>query len=445
MRILVIGNNHAGTAAVTHLRKFHPEAEVVSYDRNDNISFLACGIALWVGGVVPDPKGLFYATPEGLREQGIDVRMGHEVLEADFPAHTVRVKDLSTGEVFEDRYDRLILATGSWPIVPKIPGTDLRGVHLCKLYQHAQEILAEVSRPEIKRVAVVGAGYIGVELVEAFHRHGKEVVLLEAADHIMANYFDPEFTEDPRRQMEAQGVRVRTGECVRRLEGDEEGRVRSVVTDQGTYEADLVVLCVGFRPNAELYRDKLQTLPNGALVVDDYLRTSDPHVLACGDCMAVRSNALDGPAYIALATNAVRTGILCAANAVEPRMAFPGVQGSNAIKVFDSVLASTGLCEAAARAAGLDVKTHTVEDASRPEFMPSHHRVRVKVVYHAVTRRLLGAQILSGGDDTQAIHTLSLAIQQHLTVDQFALTDFFFLPHFNKPVSWLTAVALTAP
>jgi NADPH-dependent 2,4-dienoyl-CoA reductase/sulfur reductase-like enzyme len=444
MKVIVIGNNHAGTAAITHLRKFHPDVEVVSYDRNDNISFLACGIALWVGGTVRDPKGLFYATPEGLREQGVKVHMGYEVTEIDFDARTLRGKVLATGAAFADSYDRLILATGSWPVVPPVEGVDLDGILFSKLYQHAQAIIDRLKSPEVRKVVVVGAGYIGVELVEAFRHHGRDVTLIEATDRILSGYFDPEFTEEPENRLREKGVEVRTSERVLRFVGDARGRVRRVVTDRGEYEADLVILCVGFRPNADLYRGKLETLPNGALTTDEYLRTSDPNVLACGDCAAVRSNACDGPAYIALATNAVRMGILCAANVKEPRIPFPGVQGSNAIKIYETNLASTGLSETAARARGLDVKSHFLEDASRPEFMPTQDRVKVKVVYDARTRRLLGAQLSSKGDYTLATHTFSLAIQKHMTVDEFALVDFFFLPHFNKPVSWLTAVALGA-
>jgi NADPH-dependent 2,4-dienoyl-CoA reductase/sulfur reductase-like enzyme len=444
MKVIVIGNNHAGTAAITHLRKFHPEAEVVSYDRNDNISFLACGIALWVGGTIRDPKGLFYATPEGLRELGVKVNMGCDVTSIDFDAKTVRGKVLASGAEFVDHYDKLILATGSWPITPPVEGVELDGIMFSKLYQHAQTIIDRLKNPEARKVVVVGAGYIGVELVEAFRHHGRDVTLIEATDRVLSAYFDPEFTEEPEARLREKGVQVRTSEKVLKFLGDSRGRVRRVVTDKGEYEADLVILCVGFRPNADLYRGKLETLPNGALLTDEYMRTSDPDVLACGDCVAVRSNVCDGPAYIALATNAVRTGILCAANVKDSKIPFPGVQGSNAIKVYDCNLASTGFSETTAKARGLNVKSSFLEDVSRPEFMPSQDRVKVKVVYDAATRRLLGAQISSKGDYTLAIHTFSLAIQKHMTVDEFALVDFFFLPHFNKPVSWLTAVALEA-
>ena len=443
MKVIVVGTNHAGTAAVTNLRKFHKDLEIVTYDRNDNISFLACGIALWVGGTIKDPAGLFYANPEMLAEQGIKVHMEHDVLSIDYDDKKIKVKDLKTGEIKEDTFDKLILATGSWPIVPPIPGIDLDGIHLSKLYQHAQAIIEEVKKAEVEKVTVVGAGYIGIELVEAFHRHGKEVTLIEAEDRILKRYFDEEFTEAPEDALRKNGINVCLNERVLKFSG-KDGKVSKVITDKGEHETDMVIFSVGFKPINDLYKDKLETTVNGSIKVNKYMQTSHPDVYACGDAAAVISNASEREEYIALATNAVRMGILCAANIKENKLPSPGVQGSNAISFFGYNMASTGLSETSANAAGMYVESNVVEDASRAEFMPSYDQVKIKVVYEKDSRRLVGAQLMSKGDYTLAIHTLSLAIQQKMTVDEFALTDFFFLPHFNKPVSYLTAVALTA-
>lgn len=444
MKIIVVGNNHAGTAAINYLRKYHPDVHVASYDRNNNISFLACGIALWVGGTIKSPEGLFYSSPEKLKELGADVNMRHDVTHIDFDNKKAKVKNLDTDEEFENDYDKLILATGSWPVKPDIEGIDLKEIHLAKLYQHADSINETVKRPEIKRVAVVGAGYIGVELVEAFQRHGKEVTLLEAEDRILCRYFDPEFTEDPENMFREKGINVRTSEMVEKFIG-KDGTVTKIITDKGEYETDMVIFSVGFKPNSKLFADELDTFENGAVKVNNYMQTSRPEVYACGDCAAIWSNAVRDYAYIALATNAVRMGILCALNIKENCVPSPGVQGSNAIKVFDYCMASTGLSEVMANHLGLKILTNVVEDSSRAEFMPDYDIVKVKVVYDSETRRLLGAQIMSKGNYTLAIHTFSLAIEKQMTVDEFALTDFFFLPHFNKPVSFMTSVALNAP
>jgi NADPH-dependent 2,4-dienoyl-CoA reductase/sulfur reductase-like enzyme len=443
MKVIVIGNNHAGTAAITHLRANHPDIEVVSYDSNDNISFLACGIALWVGGTIKEPDGLFYSNPEKMKEMGAKVNMRHEVVNIDFGTKTVRVKDLETEIESDDNYDKIILAMGSWPIIPPIPGIDMKGIHISKLFQHAQGIIENVKQSDVKKVTVVGAGYIGVELIEAFHKHGKDVTLIEAEDRILCKYFDSEMTAAPEGELKKQGIHIRTSEKVVKFEG-EGGKVTKVVTDKGEYETDMVIFSVGFKPNTVMIADQLETLPNGAIKVNEFMQTSLPDVYACGDCAAVHSNATHNEEYIALATNAVRMGILCALNIKENKIPSPGVQGSNAIQIFDYKMASTGLSETAALERGIKVSSNVVEDASRAEFMPTYDQVKIKVVYETESRRLIGAQIMSTGDYTLAIHTFSLAIQKQMSVDEFALTDFFFLPHFNKPVSYMTSVALTA-
>lgn len=453
MKVIVLGCNHAGTFAATKMKEFHGDSvEVVTYDRNDNISFLACGIALWVGGVVKEPKGLFYASPEGLAAAGIKVNMGHEVTNIDFAAKKISVKKLADGSEFEDSYDKIVIAAGSWPVIPPIKGIEarglelnLKGVYMSKLYQHALEIIEQCKKPEIKKVMVIGAGYIGVELIEAFKAYGKEVILMEAMPRVMANYFDKEITDSAEEHIKAGGVDVHLNEKVVEFIDNGSGSIKAIKTDKGEYDVDMVVMSVGFRPNKELYDGKLETLANGAIVVDNYMQSStDPNVFAVGDCASVFSRASNAREYIALATNAVRMGIIAAANIKEKSLPYGGTQGSNAICVFGYNMASTGLSEESAVKKGMKVKTSFVKDASRPEFMPSYKDVLIKVVYEENSRRVVGTQIASEENHTEMIHAFSIAIQQGMTVDEVALSDFFFLPHFNKPLSWATQVALNA-
>ncbi|WP_302280241.1 FAD-dependent oxidoreductase [Brachyspira pilosicoli] len=451
MKVIVIGCNHAGTWAAKTLKATDPNCQVVTYDRNDNISFLACGIALWVGGVVKDPKGLFYASPEGLKSEGIEVYMGHEVTKIDWANKKMTVKELKTGKEFEDNYDKLILATGSWPVTPPIEGLKQegttyglkKGIFFSKLYQQGQDIIDEIAKPEVKRVMVVGAGYIGVELIEAFKNHGKEVILMEAMPRVMANYFDKEITDEAEKRIKDAGIELHLGETVKKFEGED--RVKKVITDKGSYDVDMVVMSVGFRPNSELYKDYLETLPNGAIVVDTTMKSSkDENVYAIGDCSSVYSCSSKSHEYIALATNAVRMGIVAANNILGKKVNYCGTQGSNAICVFGYNMASTGWSEETAKKKGLKVKSNFFRDAERPEFMPTYEDVLVKIVYEEGTGRLLGAQIASKHNHAEAIHAFSLAIANEMTVQDFALSDFFFLPHYNKPLSWMTMVAYTA-
>ncbi|WP_258168849.1 FAD/NAD(P)-binding oxidoreductase, partial [Paenibacillus sp. AR247] len=305
MKVAVIGCTHAGTAAVKSIAAQHPEAQITVYERNDNISFLSCGIALHVGGVVKDAGGLFYSNPEELAGLGAVTRMRHEVLAVDTNAKTLNVRNLVTGEEFTDSYDKLVVTTGSWPVIPKMEGIDLDNVQLCKNYAHAQEIIARAADAE--RITVIGAGYIGIELVEAFHELGKQVTLIDNMDRVMAKYLDRDLTDLAEQALKDRGVQLALGRTVEGFHGSE-GKVREVVTTDGTFEADMVVLCIGFRPGTDLLKGQVDMLPNGAIIIDDYMRTSNPDVLAAGDSCAVRYNPTGTAMYIPLATNAVRMG-----------------------------------------------------------------------------------------------------------------------------------------
>ncbi|WP_438431201.1 FAD-dependent oxidoreductase [Gorillibacterium sp. sgz500922] len=441
MKIVVIGCTHAGTAAIVNAAQLYPEARITVYERNDNISFLSCGIALYVGGVVQDPQGLFYSSPEKLAELGVDTRMRHEVTHVDTRAKKLSVRNLATGEEFEDTYDKLIVTTGSWPVVPRLDGIGLENVLLSKNFGHAGTIIEKAE--SARRITVIGAGYIGVELVEAFRLKGKEVTLIDAEPRILSKYLDGEFTSRIEQSLAAEGIRLALGEKVVGFAG-EHGRVSAVRTEHGTYESDLVILCIGFRPNTELFRDQLEMLDNGAIVVDEYMRTSAPDVFAAGDSCAVSYNPTGKAAYIPLATNAVRMGTLVARNLMGPSIPHPGTQGTSGIKIYRDNIAATGLTEEAAREEGLDAASSLYRDHYRPEFMPTSEEVLLKVVYDRGTRRLLGAQLMSQVDLTASINTLSVCIQNRMTVDQLAFVDFFFQPHYNKPWNYLNAVALQA-
>lgn len=441
MKVAVIGCTHAGTAAIVNTVGLYPEAQVTVYERNDNISFLSCGIALYVGGVVKDPQGLFYSSPEALAEKGVLTKMQHDVIDADLDAKVLTVKNLLTGEVFKDTYDKLIVTTGSWPIMPPIEGIELENIMLSKNYNHSNAIIEKAK--EAKQVVVVGAGYIGVELVEAFEENGKAVTLIDSMDRILSKYLDVEFTSRTEESLRSHNVKLALGETVKKFEG-KDGKVSRVVTDKGTYEADLVILCIGFKPNTELFKGKLDMMPNGALIVDDYMQTSVKDVFAAGDSCGVKYNPTGEAVYIPLATNAIRMGLLVAKNLVEPKVRHLGTQATSAIKIYDNHMAATGLTEVAAREAGIDFESVFVKDAYRPEFMPTAEEAILKVVYRKDTREVLGAQIHSTVDLTQMMNTMSVVIQNKMTIDELALIDFYFLPHYDKPWSLLNIAGLQA-
>lgn len=441
-KIVVVGANHAGTAAINTMLDNYSGNEVVVLERNFNTSFLGCGMALWIGDQIQGGgEGLFYSSPEQLREKGAKVSINTEVEKIDFDKKIIYYSNKEDGKV-EESYDKLILATGSLPIIPPIPGRELENVQQVKLYQDAQAVIEKLELGGVNHVTVVGSGYIGVELAEAFKRKGKEVALLDIADGCLTGYYDPEFSNLMKQNLIDNGIDCKFGQALEEIKGDK--KVEAVKTSNEEFATDMVILCVGFRPNTELGKGKLEQFKNGAYIVNKKQETSVKDVYAIGDCATVYDNAVDGINYIALATNAVRSGIIAAHNACGTAIESIGVQGSNGISIYGLHLISTGLTAEKAAKFGYEVETTSFEDNQRPEFMKENDIVKIKIVYDKKSRRVLGMQCASRYDMSMVNHMFSLAIQEHVTIDRIALLDIFFLPHFNKPYNYITMAALTA-
>lgn len=441
-KIVIVGANHAGTAAINTILSTSKNNDVVVFDTNSNISFLGCGMALWIGNQISGSDGLFYSNKAALEAKGAKVYMETPVTSINYDKKVVYAKD-KDGNAIEQVYDKLILATGSLPIIPAIPGKDLENVQRVKLFQHAEEVIQKLKNPEIKDIVVVGAGYIGVELAEAFKRHGKNVTMIDVEKTCLAAYYDDMFTDMMKKNLEDHGIRLAFGEKVLEIQGN--GKVEEVVTNVNRYKADMVVLSIGFRPNTELGNHKLKTFRNGSYLVNKQQQTSVPDVYAIGDCATVYDNSINDVNYLALATNAVRSGIVAAHNVLGTPLESAGVQGSNGISIYDLKMVSTGLTLNKAKRLGIDAKATDFEDLQKPEFIESENPpVKIRIVYDAKTRVIIGAQIASTYDISMGIHMFSLAIQEKVTIDKLALTDIFFLPHFNKPYNYITMAAISA-
>lgn len=442
MKVVVVGCTHAGTTAVKNILALQPNADVTVFERNDNVSFLSCGIALYVGGVVKDPKGLFYSNPEELASLGANVKMEHDVTDINTDTKTVTATNLQTGEVVTQSYDKLVMTTGSWPIIPPITGRENNNILLCKNYNQANEIIEKSKNAE--KIVIVGGGYIGIELVEAFAETGKKVTLIDGLDRILNKYLDQHLTDILEQELVDQGVTLALNESVSEFVGDADGNVKSVKTPKGEYEADLVILCVGFRPNTDLLRDKVEMLPSGAILVDEYMRTSNPDIFAAGDSTVVHYNPSGTLNYIPLATNAVRQGMLVGHNISEPTMKYRGTQGTSGLYLFGWNIGSTGVTTGGAEFNGLEVKSTIFVDNYRPEFMPTTEKIYMQLVYEVGTNRIVGGQLMSKYDITQSANTLSLAVQNKMTVEDLAISDFFFQPHFDRPWNYLNLLAQAA-
>ncbi len=441
-KIVLIGANHAGFAAVNTILSTYKDNEVVVFDKNNNISFLGCGMALWIGKQIESGDELFYSNKDEVIKKGATVHIETEVNRIDFDKKVVFATG-KNGDSFEESYDKLILATGSAPIVPKIEGIELENVQRVKLYQNAVEVIEKLKKPDINDITVVGAGYIGVELAEAFKRLDKNVTLIDVADSCLSTYYDEDFTELMNNKLVENGIKVAYKQKVTKIEGN--GKVEKVITDKEEFKSDMVILAVGFTPNNALGKDALDLFRNGAYKVNKNQETSIKDVYAIGDCATVYDNSIDDTNYIALATNAVRSGVVAAHNVCGTALESAGVQGSNGICIWDLKMVSTGLTCCKAKTLGYDVACTDFEDYQKPAFMKEDNpKVKLRIVYDKKTRIIIGAQMASEYDMSMGIHMFSLAIQEKVTIDKLKLLDIFFLPHFNQPYNYITMAALTS-
>ncbi|KRN33406.1 FAD-dependent oxidoreductase [Weissella halotolerans] len=440
MKVAVIGSTHAGVFSAKQIKAQVPDAQIDVFERNQTVSFLSCGIALWVGNHVSDPARMFYESPESLIDQGINMHMGTEVVQADLAAKQLTIKDLVTDEERTDVYDKIVITTGSKAVIPPIPGIDGDKVYMAKNWDDANR-LKEVA-DDVKRAVVIGAGYIGAELAEQMSLNGTQVTLVDALDRVLAKNASAEYSAVIEQAYQEHGVNLALGETV--TEFVDNGEDITVKTTGGAYTADIAILGIGFRPATDLFTGQVDMLDNGAIITDKYMQTSAPDVFAAGDASAVYYNPTQSYDYIPLATNAVRQGILVGRNIVEPTVAYQGTQATSAVELYGIAFASTGLNADSAAAKGIKSQSITLDEDYRPDFLLTTESVKSSLTWDPETRRILGGEFMSTHDVTAAANVISLAIENQNTIDQLSMTDFFFQPNFDQPINYISSVAIAA-
>lgn len=441
MKVIIVGSTHAGTAAAKQILIRHPETDVTVYERHDNISFVSSGIYLYLTGKIKRLEDMFYSSPDDLREMGATVRTQHNVLRIDTAKKTMQVADMQTGRVFEDDYDKLIMTTGSSVAVPPIIGIDQANVLLCKNYQQAQEIYKTAK--DHHHIAVIGAGYMGTELAESYAETNHEVSLFQSHGHILNNYIGNELSDRAVQLLRDHGVHVHLNQRVTSFENTEDDRVSIEGPDQ-EYEVDLAIVCTGFVPNTELLRGQVDMDRHGAIIINDYVQTSNPDIYAAGDSCVVNFNPTGKPAYTPLATNALRQGALAGINVFGDIQPYVGTQATSAMKLFDYTLATSGLTYSAAQRDHLPVRHAIYDGPYRPKYMPNPTELIIDLVYDYETRQILGAQFWSEHDVSQSANTISVMIQNGNTIDDLSYVDMLFQPNFDEPFNYLNLVGQQA-
>ncbi|KRN76851.1 FAD-dependent oxidoreductase [Weissella minor] len=441
MKVAVIGGTHAGVFSAKQIVAEVPGAEVHVFEKNDTVSYLSCGTALWIGDNVSSPDRMFYESPESMKEQGIHMHMNTEVTAVDLQAKSLEIKSLADDSTRQDTFDKIVITTGSKTLVPPIPGIDSEKIYMSKSWNDAKRLKERTA--DIKSAIVIGAGYIGAELAEQLSINDKEVTMIDAAERVLANNVSPKLSGIVAQKYEDHGVKLVMNEKVVGFEDTADGII--VKTDAGSYEAELAILGIGFRPNTDLVADQLDTMDNGAIKTNEYMQTSVEDVYAAGDSTAVFYNPTQAYDYIPLATNAVRQGMLVGRNIEKPTIAYQGTQASSAVELYETAIGTTGITSVeGATAKGIDADSISIEEDYRPDFMLSTTEVVASLVWEKGTRRIIGAEFLSAHDVTQAANVISLAIENKMTIDQLAMSDFFFQPNFSQPINYISSVAMAA-
>jgi NADPH-dependent 2,4-dienoyl-CoA reductase/sulfur reductase-like enzyme len=429
--IVVVGGLAAGPSAASKAARTDAHARVIMLEQSDAISYGICEIPYFVAGQVAE-KDLVVHTAESLkREKGVDVRLLHRVEELHPGTRRLTVRDLATGNVFEQPYDRLILATGATPRRLGIPGEDARNVFHIRTLDGAVHLHRFIGQEHPRNAVIVGAGYIGVEMAEALRLRGMDVTLLDSRElplHGMAAPGRKGVAETLARH----GVVFKGSESPVTIATRPDGTATHVLTPHATYQAELIVCAVGVIPNTALaVQAGLRLGRSGGILTDQWQRTSGSNIFAAGDCCEVRNCITNTPMYVPLATIASRAGWVAGTNAAGGRAKFDGALRSVAVKAFELEAVRIGLDEDEAQASGFTPVSQTITARSRVGVMPGSKSLTVTLVADRVSGRLLGGTLFGEEGAVLRGHALAVALQQRLTVDAFRATDFAYAPPFS--------------
>jgi NADPH-dependent 2,4-dienoyl-CoA reductase/sulfur reductase-like enzyme len=445
-RLVIVGGDAAGMSAASQARrrKSPDELEIIAFERGPETSFSACGIPYWIGDLVADRDDLIARAPDEFRRRDIDVRVRSLVTDIDTTARTVTVRDLETGRTYTERYDDLLLATGSTPLRPDIPGLEVPdgadagtlGVFSVHSLDDGARVRGAVERlgagrSEPLRAVVLGAGYVGMETAEALLLRGAHVTVVDHSatpfntlDHDMGEHLVEQLADA------TPELHLRLGQSVDRIERDESGHVTGVRTAEGqVIEADLVVLGLGVRPAVELARAAGVPIgTSGGIVVDRRMRTQVEGVWAAGDCVESHHRLSHRSQVIALGTHANKQGRVAGDNITGAYAAFHGVIGTAATRVCAVEVARTGLGVSEAERAGYSVVATAVDSTTRAGYLKDARPIRVKLVADRGTGRLLGGQIVGGEGSAKRIDVVALAIWNGMTAEELFTADLSYAP-----------------
>jgi len=430
MRILVIGGVAAGLSAASKAKRNNPSAEVIVYEKTQDISYGACGLPYFVSGLISEANDLVTISAKDFREKrGIDIRTGCLANSFDPRQRLVYLQNLATGVNFSDTYDKLIIATGARAIVPKLPGMELGNIFTIRTLQDGLRLKSAVQNGRVKNAAIIGGGYIGLELAETLSALNIPVTIVEQTDRLMKNV-DPEISALILNYLENKGVRVLLNNFVKSIEGNKS--IQAVhLQDGNKLGTDLLIPAMGIKPETEFARSGgVQTGHTGAIAVNDRMQTSLRDVYACGDCVEARHRVTGKMTYVPLGTTANKQGRIAGDNATDRPTRFGGIVGTAAIKIFDLEVARSGLTLNAAREHFPDAAAIEIKSGSRAGYYPGGKELMVRLIFSNTTGRLYGGQIAGEEGAARRIDVIAALLHDKKSVFDLSELDLGYAPPF---------------
>lgn len=431
MKVVIIGGVAGGASAAARLRRLDEQAEIILLERGEYISFANCGLPYYIGGVIKEKSALTLQTPQQFYNRfRIDVRVKNEALSIDPVRHIVTIRRTDDGSTYEESYDKLILSPGAAPIRPPIPGIDDEAVFTLRNIPDTMQIDAFIHEREPKSAVVVGGGYIGVEMAENLSHAGIDTTIVELSDHLIAP-LDFDMAADVHNYLAQKGVSVILNNGVTAIER-ENGRL-NVKLQNGAVSADLLIMAVGVRPETTLAKEcGLLLNARGAIIVNERMETTNPDIYAVGDAVEITDFVSKNAAVIPLAGPANKQGRIAADNICGGDSRYTGTQGSAVLKIFDMTVATTGLNEKSASAAGIDYdKTYTFS-ASHASYYPGANNMSVKLLWEKGTLKLIGAQIVGFDGVDKRMDVLATAIRFGAKVTDLIELELCYAPPFGS-------------
>lgn len=432
MKIVIVGGVAGGATAAARIRRLDENAQIIVFERSGYVSYANCGLPYYIGDVIEDSTDLTLQTPESFQSRfRIDVRVHHEVVAIYPDRKCVSVKNLKSGAVFEESYDKLLLSPGAKPTQPKLPGVDIERLFTLRTVEDTFRIKEFINDYKPKSAVLAGGGFIGLELAENLRELGMDVTIVQRPKQLM-NPFDSDMAAFIHNEMRKHGVRLELGQTVEGFEQKDTG-VDVLLKDHEPLHADMVVLAIGVTPDTELARAAgLKLGIKGSILVNDRMETSAADIYAVGDAVQIKHYVTGEDALISLAGPANKQGRIAADNICGEDSRYLGAQGSSVLKVFDMAAAATGLNETNARKAGMNVDKVILSPMSHAGYYPGGKTMVMKVVFEKDTYRLLGAQIIGYEGVDKRIDVLATAIHANLSATQLQHIDLAYAPPYSS-------------